>query len=103
MSLANNEINVTHVAANGQTVVCCIATTQTVAWGQGGYGELGLEEKKSSAKPKFFKGLDGCHVISLACCYGHFVFVVEEGAAAIEKLTELDPSVPEQNVTAYSS
>jgi len=94
--LANNQHVVTHAAAGGQTVVCCTANAQTVAWGQGPHGELGLgTAKKSSAKPAFVDGLNGCRVAALACGYGHSVFVVrdedKEDKAAVKKLPVLDP------------
>ena len=75
--LANNQHVVTHAAAGGQTVVCSTAHAQTVAWGAGSHGELGLTDKKSTAKPAFVPGLEGSQVIGLACGYGHTVFVVD--------------------------
>lgn len=95
-ALANNQHVVTHAAAGGQTVVCCTANAQTVAWGQGPHGELGLGvQKKSSAKPTFVDGINGCRVAALACGYGHTVFVVrdddKEDKAAVKKLPVLDP------------
>ena len=94
--LANNQHVVTQAAAGGQTVVCSTANAQTVAWGQGPHGELGLSDgKKSSAKPTFVDGLNGCRVISLACGYGHTLFVVrdddQEDHDAVSKLPVLDP------------
>jgi alpha-tubulin suppressor-like RCC1 family protein len=92
--LANNQHVVTHAAAGGQTVVCSTANAQTVAWGQGPHGELGLGEKKSSAKPTFVEALNGCRVADLACGYGHTLYVVrnedKEDKAAVKKLEELD-------------
>lgn len=61
---------------------------QCIAWGQGPHGELGLGEKKSSAKPTFVESLDGKMVKDLACGYGHTIFVVDENDA--KKLPELD-------------
>ena len=94
--LANNQHVVTQAAAGGQTVVCCTANAQTVAWGQGPHGELGLgTDRKSSAKPTFVEGLNGCRVSALACGYGHTLFVVrnddKEDKAAVKKLPVLDP------------
>lgn len=96
-ALANNQHVVTQTAAGGQTVVCSTANGQTVAWGQGPHGELGLgTDKKSSAKPTFVPGLDSCRVASLACGYGHTLFVVrdddEEDKAAVQKIPILDPA-----------
>ena len=74
--LANNGHNVTQFAAGGQTVVCSTSNGQTVAWGQGPHGELGLEKAKSSAKPTFVTKLDKCLVNDLACGYGHTLYVL---------------------------
>ena len=96
-ALANNQHVVTQAAAGGQTVVCCTANAQTVAWGQGPHGELGLgAQQKSSAKPTFIAGLDSCRIASVACGYGHSLFVVrdddKEDKTAVNKLPELDPT-----------
>jgi alpha-tubulin suppressor-like RCC1 family protein len=107
-ALANNQHVVTQIGAGGQTVVCCTKHAQTVAWGQGMYGELGLgSDKKSSAKPAFVPGLEGCHVMSLACGYGTTLFVVrdteeEDDRAILDKLPILDPSVPESLAEAHA-
>jgi len=95
-ALANNQHVVTLAVAGGQTVVCCTANAQTVCWGQGPHGELGLGTKlKSSAKPTFVEGLNGCRIAALACGYGHTLFVVrdddKEDKAAVKKLPVLDP------------
>lgn len=87
--LANNKHVVTLAASGGQTVVCSTSTAQTVAWGQGSYGELGLEGKKSSSKPTFVPSLDGVQVLDLACGLGHTLYVVEDGAK--DKLASVDP------------
>jgi alpha-tubulin suppressor-like RCC1 family protein len=109
--LAHNQHVVTQMAAGGQTVFCSTAAGQTVAWGQGPHGELGLETAKSSAKPTFVTKLDGCMVQSLACGYGHTLFVVEESAVktfvtiepdAVEELTnrkEKEPPAKKKKVT----
>jgi alpha-tubulin suppressor-like RCC1 family protein len=98
-ALANNQHVVTETAAGGQSVVCSTANGQTVAWGQCLHGGLGLDDKKSSAKPTFVPGLDSCRVVSLACGYGHSLFVVrdddKEDKAAIQKIPVLDPSATE--------
>ena len=93
-ALANNQHVVTHCAAGGQTVVCCTSTAQTVAWGQGPHGELGLGTPKSSAKPTFVTVLDGCQVADLACGYGHTLFVLRSDdkadAETRKKIATLD-------------
>lgn len=96
--LANNQHVVLHAAAGGQTVFCSTANGQTVTWGQGPYGELGLgTDKMSSAKPAFVPSLDGCHVVSLSCGYGHTLFVVRNedpgDKKAIQELPEVESSV----------
>ena len=77
--LAHNGHRVACVGAGNQTVVCCTMDAATVAWGQGPHGELGLETKKSSAKPTFVPKLDGCAVLDLACGYGNTYYVVHNG------------------------
>jgi alpha-tubulin suppressor-like RCC1 family protein len=76
-ALANNGHVVTHCGAGGQTVVCC-TTSCVVAWGQGPHGELGLGDKKSSAKPAFVPSLEGRSFLDVACGYGHTLFVIKD-------------------------
>lgn len=103
-ALANNQHVALHCAAGGQTVVCSTANAVTVAWGQGPHGELGIGTAKSSAKPTFIPALDGCRIASLACGYGHTIFVVrnedKEDIAAVKKLAELDTESLEPLVQA---
>lgn len=75
--LANNGHVVRHCSAGGQTVVCCTSSC-VVAWGQGPHGELGLADKKSSAKPSFVTTLDGKSAVDVACGYGQTLFVLED-------------------------
>lgn len=93
-ALANNFHIVSQCAAGAQTVVCCTEGAQTVAWGQGPHGELGLGIAKSSAAPKFVESLTACRIQSLACAYGTTLYVVKdddaEDKAAIAKLPLLD-------------
>jgi len=106
-ALANNQHVVSFCAAGGQTVVCSTANAVTVAWGQDPHGALGLGEPKSSAKPTFVPALDGCRISSLACGYGHTLFVVrnedKEDITAVKKLAELDPDAVEGLVEAAES
>jgi len=89
--LANNGHVVTNASAGNQTVVCSTKNGVTVAWGQGPHGELGLEGKKSSAKPQFVSKLDKCRIQSLACGYGTTYWVVkEEDSDDKAALKELD-------------
>jgi len=77
--LANNQHMVTNMAAGSQTVVCTTQHGQTVAWGQGPHGELGLKSgAKSSAKPAFVDDLNECHVTSIAASYGSLIYVVSK-------------------------
>jgi alpha-tubulin suppressor-like RCC1 family protein len=80
-ALANNHHVVTTCSAGGQTVVCSTSSSQTVAWGMGYHGELGLGSKKSSSKPTFVETLDGVQVLDVACGYGHTVYVVDPASA----------------------
>jgi alpha-tubulin suppressor-like RCC1 family protein len=93
-ALANNGHVVRYVDAGYQSVMFATANAVSVAWGQGQYGELGLADVKSSSKPTFIPSLDGCRVASLACGYGHTLFIVrnddKEDKAAVKKLPELD-------------
>ena len=96
-ALANNGHVVSEIGAGGQTVVCCTKHGQTVAWGQGTYGELGFGlEKKSSSKPSFVPGLEGCQITSLACGYGTTIFVVRDNDKKVmDQLPRLDITVLE--------
>lgn len=97
--LANNHHIVTHAAAGGQTVVCSTSAAQTVAWGQGPHGELGLGKAKSSAKPTFVESLNNITVLDIAGGYGHTLFVVEESDAS-QKLPKVEPEDIEPLVPA---
>ena len=94
--LANNQHEVLHVGAGSQSVVCSTSLAQTVAWGQGPHGELGLGTVKSSSKPTFVEPLNGCQVMDLACGYGNTVYVLqndtEEEKNAVAKLPEVQES-----------
>lgn len=92
--LANNQHQVSHVAAGSQTVACTTAHGQTVVWGQGPHGELGLKNgARSTAKPSFVDDLNGCHVQSLAASYGSIVYVLrqeKDDQAGIDQLVKLN-------------
>mmetsp|Transcript_11992 Transcript_11992/g.34549 ORF Transcript_11992/g.34549 Transcript_11992/m.34549 type:complete len:558 (+) Transcript_11992:55-1728(+) len=92
-ALANNQHVVTHIGAGAGNVACCTNGGNTVVWGNGPYGELGLGSKKSSAKPSFVDSLSGVKILDLACGLGSFLYVVEEdkdlpkvNLSAVEKL-----------------
>lgn len=93
-SLANNAHIVRYVDAGAQTVILSTANAVTVAWGQGPHGELGLGATKSSAKPAFIPALDSCRVASLACGYGHTLYVIrnddDEDKKAVNKIKQLN-------------
>jgi alpha-tubulin suppressor-like RCC1 family protein len=76
--LANNGHVAEHVAGGNQTVVVCTQNAVTVAWGMGPHGELGLEDKKSSAKPAFVPKLDSCRMHDIACGYGTTYYIVKK-------------------------
>ena len=77
-ALANNQHNVTHIGAGAASVACTTDIGNTVVWGQGPYGELGLGTKKSSAQPAFVDSLEGLHVLDMACGQGSIVYVTKE-------------------------
>jgi alpha-tubulin suppressor-like RCC1 family protein len=77
-ALANNQHVVTHMGAGGQTVACTTNLGATVVWGQGPMGELGLGDKKSSAKPAFVDSLHEIQILDLACGQGSMLYVVED-------------------------
>lgn len=99
--LANNQHHVTFCAAGGQTVVCTTQLGQTIAYGQGPYGELGLGDKKSSSKPAFVENLDGKVMVDLACGYGHTLFVV--GGTKVDGIEDLADKDVEHLVKAAKS
>jgi alpha-tubulin suppressor-like RCC1 family protein len=77
-ALANNQHVVTHFGAGSGMVVCTTTLGNTVVWGQGPYGELGLEGKRSSAKPAFVESLEGKIVSDLACGQGTTLYVIKD-------------------------
>lgn len=99
-ALANNGHVVTHCAAGGQTVVCCTSNC-VVAWGQGPHGELGLVDKKSSAKPTFVPSLDGKSVLDVSCGYGHTLFLLED-AKDLPRVNEQDAQDLEEQLSKKS-
>jgi alpha-tubulin suppressor-like RCC1 family protein len=77
-ALANNQHVVTHLSVGASNVACTTDLGNTVVWGQGPYGELGLGSKKSSAKPAFVESLAGIHVLDMACGQGSILYVTKE-------------------------
>lgn len=77
--LANNQHVVTHMGAGSSSIVCTTNLGNTVVWGQGPYGELGLEGRKSSAKPAFVDTLEGKIVSDMACGQGSTLYVIKDG------------------------
>jgi alpha-tubulin suppressor-like RCC1 family protein len=77
-ALANNQHIVTHIGAGNSNVACSTDLGNTVVWGQGQYGELGLGSKKSSAKPAFVDQLAGVKILDLSCGQGSILYVVED-------------------------
>ncbi|KDO84779.1 hypothetical protein CISIN_1g0092481mg, partial [Citrus sinensis] len=55
------------------------ADSSCISWGHAQYGELGYGPygQKSSAMPKKVDILEGMHVISVACGYGHSLVIVD--------------------------
>jgi len=77
-ALANNQHNVTHIGAGPGNVVCTTDLGNTVVWGAGPYGELGLDGKKSSAKPAFVDSISGLVVSHLAVGQGTVLYVIKD-------------------------
>jgi len=77
-ALANNQHNVTHIGAGPGNVVCTTDLGNTVVWGAGPYGELGLDGKKSSAKPAFVDSISGLVVSDLAVGQGSILYVIKD-------------------------
>ncbi|GKY99584.1 hypothetical protein MPSEU_000912700 [Mayamaea pseudoterrestris] len=94
--LATNQHVIAHCASGFQSVVCATDIGNTVAWGQGPYGELGLKDQKSSSKPAFVEALSGIPMMQVACGYGHSLFVArEDDKAAKEAIKQLPVVKPE--------
>ncbi|KAG7353787.1 S-layer protein [Nitzschia inconspicua] len=77
-ALANNQHVVTHLGAGSSSIACTTTLGNTVVWGQGPHGELGLEGKRASAKPTFVDSLEGKIVSDLACGQGCTLFVIKD-------------------------
>jgi len=85
-ALANNQHNVTHIGAGPGNVVCTTDLGNTVVWGAGPYGELGLDGKKSSAKPAFVDSISGLVVSDITVGQGSILYVIKDD----EKLPKAD-------------
>mmetsp|Transcript_8807 Transcript_8807/g.26145 ORF Transcript_8807/g.26145 Transcript_8807/m.26145 type:complete len:582 (-) Transcript_8807:2871-4616(-) len=77
-ALANNQHNVTHIGAGPGNVACTTDLGNTVVWGNGPYGELGLDGKKSSAKPAFVDSISGLVVSDMAVGQGSILYVIKD-------------------------
>ena len=77
-ALANNQHIVTNMAAGPSSIVCSTDLGNTVVWGNGPYGELGINGKKSSSKPAFVESLSGHVVSDLACGQGSVLYVIKD-------------------------
>ena len=77
-ALANNQHIVTHIAAGPGNVACTTDLGNTVVWGNGPYGELGLDGKKSSAKPAFVDSISGLVVSDMAVGQGTILYVIKD-------------------------
>jgi len=75
-ALANNAHVVNNFACGNTTVVCSTSLGATVAWGQGTYGELGFDNRKSSVRPSFVN-MD-CILTQLSCGFGHTLFLLKD-------------------------
>ena len=101
--LAHNGHVVSHVGAGAQTLVCSTENAVTVGWGQGPHGELGLETKKSSAKPQFVPKLDKCRVLDLACGYGTTCWVLHNQDKDDKQALKQLPTITDQAIQLLES
>lgn len=85
-ALANNQHVVTHIGSGPSNVACTTDLGNTVVWGNGPYGELGIEGKKSSSKPTFVDSISGLVVSDMACGQGSILYVIKDD----EKLPKAD-------------
>ena len=85
-ALANNQHIVTHIGAGPGNVACTTDLGNTVVWGSGPYGELGIDGKKSSAKPAFVDSISGLVVSDMAVGQGSILYVIKDD----EKLPKAD-------------
>ncbi|KAJ0025707.1 hypothetical protein Pint_09081 [Pistacia integerrima] len=67
------------------------ADSSCISWGHAQYGELGYgpNGQKSSAMPKKVEILEGMHVMSVACGYGHSMVIVDRTNVG-DRLDQLD-------------
>eukprot|EP00534_Pseudo-nitzschia_fraudulenta_P011231 CAMPEP_0201220578 /NCGR_PEP_ID=MMETSP0851-20130426/191667_1 /ASSEMBLY_ACC=CAM_ASM_000631 /TAXON_ID=183588 /ORGANISM="Pseudo-nitzschia fraudulenta, Strain WWA7" /LENGTH=619 /DNA_ID=CAMNT_0047510307 /DNA_START=121 /DNA_END=1980 /DNA_ORIENTATION=+ len=79
-ALANNQHVVTHIGAGPGSVACTTDLGNTVVWGSGPYGELGLEGRKSSAKPAFVESISGLVCSDMAVGQGSILYVIRDDA-----------------------
>ena len=98
--LATNQHLITSCAAGFQSVVCATDIGNTVAWGQGPNGELGLKDQKSSSKPAFVEALSGIPMMQVACGYGHTLFIAQDEDKAAKEAIKLLPVVTPEDVTS---
>jgi alpha-tubulin suppressor-like RCC1 family protein len=98
--LATNQHVISACASGFQSVVCATDIGNTVAWGQGPYGELGLKEQKSSSKPAFVEALSGIPIMHVACGYGHTLFVAHDDEKAAKEAIKQLPVVKHDDVEA---
>ena len=82
--LANNDHEVRSISLGNYHVVASTTDKQTIAYGQGKYGELGFgpEGGSSSSQPKFVDSLNGVQVLDVQAGWGTTLFVLEDSAAA---------------------
>jgi len=94
--LANNMHVVTAFDGGGMTVFCSTQNGVTVSWGNGQMGELGygINNPKSSSKPKFVEKLDSVIICDVSCGYGHTLMIIcdedEEDKKAIKKVSRIE-------------
>ncbi|CAM6093379.1 unnamed protein product [Calypogeia fissa] len=75
----------------GNTSSFAAADSSCISWGTAIYGELGYGPSgpKSSAQPKLVDSLEGMHIISVACGWGHSLIIADRSKLP-EKLEKLE-------------
>jgi alpha-tubulin suppressor-like RCC1 family protein len=101
--LANNAHVVSTLGAGGQTVFCSTVNGVTVSWGVGQTGELGygVDNPKSSAKPKFVEKLDKVLVNDVSCGYGHTLFLLCDEDAEDKKVLNNIAKIEADDMKAF--
>ena len=101
--LANNRHEVQSLSGGFQTVFAGTKNGVTIAWGNGGTGELGYgaSQAKSSSKPKFVDKLDSCLVSQISCGYGHTLFIISDEDEEDKKAWGKMSTIKSKDLTSF--